>query len=41
MAQSLIAVMLNAKKLIHFPYTFYKFKSDTLLNKIASLWEAD
>ena len=41
MAQSLIAVMLNAKKLIHFLYTFYKFKSDTPLNKIASLWEAD
>ena len=41
MAQSLIAVMLNAKKLIHFLYTFSKFKSDTPLNKMATLWEAD
>ena len=29
------------QKLIHFLYTFSKFKSDTPLNKMATLWEAD
>ena len=28
------------QKLIHFLDTFYKFKSDTPLNKMDTLWEA-
>ena len=36
-AQSLIAIMLNAMKLIYFLYTFSKFKSDTPLNKMGML----